>query len=262
MSRFIICQIDPEILCGAFCLQAQVQDYYEQEDQVRRRQARNMSQVCEKTAPTLVAATKLKQKAHQAKGGGGPMATTNQQKQQHQAEDIKQVSGDRRHHRASNTTQSKLVANLHSAASEGKVELVRLLLRCGADANAQDDEVSLEFLQISALLVSYQISALASSPSSPAVVVVTPTIASTAAVSAVARHARHRVSHLHGVCHGHRHRVASAATASSSVTSSTSPISAAVATAMMTHHDDHVALAFALLVLLFCVDTRADCDQK
>lgn len=40
------------------------------------------------------------------------------------------------------TQQTKLVANLHSAADEGKVELVRLLLRCGADVNAQDDEVS------------------------------------------------------------------------------------------------------------------------
>lgn len=39
-------------------------------------------------------------------------------------------------------TQTKLVANLHSAANDGKVELVRLLLRCGADVNAQDEQVS------------------------------------------------------------------------------------------------------------------------
>lgn len=39
-------------------------------------------------------------------------------------------------------TQAKLVANLHSAANEGKVELVRLLLRCGANVNAQDEQVS------------------------------------------------------------------------------------------------------------------------
>lgn len=45
-----------------------------------------------------------------------------------------------------NNTQAKLVANLHSAANEGKVELVRLLLRCGADVNAQDEQVSFKFL--------------------------------------------------------------------------------------------------------------------
>lgn len=36
-----------------------------------------------------------------------------------------------------------LVKNLISAASEGKLELCRLLLRCGADINGQDEEVSL-----------------------------------------------------------------------------------------------------------------------
>lgn len=36
----------------------------------------------------------------------------------------------------------RLEANLHSAANEGKAELVRLLLRCGADVNAQDGQVS------------------------------------------------------------------------------------------------------------------------
>lgn len=43
---------------------------------------------------------------------------------------------------AMSNTQTKLVANLHSAANDGKVELVRLLLRCGADVNAQDEQVS------------------------------------------------------------------------------------------------------------------------
>lgn len=43
---------------------------------------------------------------------------------------------------ASMKTQSKLAANLHSAATEGKVELVRLLLRCGANVNSQDEQVS------------------------------------------------------------------------------------------------------------------------
>lgn len=38
--------------------------------------------------------------------------------------------------------QQQLANSLRSAASEGKVELVRLLLRCGADVNAQDEEVS------------------------------------------------------------------------------------------------------------------------
>lgn len=36
----------------------------------------------------------------------------------------------------------QLAASLRSAANEGKVELVRLLLRCGADVNGQDEEVS------------------------------------------------------------------------------------------------------------------------
>ena len=40
------------------------------------------------------------------------------------------------------STQAKLAANLRSAANEGKVELVRLLLRCGANVNAQDEQVS------------------------------------------------------------------------------------------------------------------------
>lgn len=42
--------------------------------------------------------------------------------------------------------QSKqLAASLRTAANEGKVELVRLLLRCGADVNGQDEEVSRRF---------------------------------------------------------------------------------------------------------------------
>lgn len=43
-----------------------------------------------------------------------------------------------------NTKQQELqlAASLRSAAQEGKVELVRLLLKCGADVNAQDEEVS------------------------------------------------------------------------------------------------------------------------
>jgi len=36
----------------------------------------------------------------------------------------------------------ELAASLRKAANEGKVELVRLLLRCGANANQQDAEVS------------------------------------------------------------------------------------------------------------------------
>lgn len=36
----------------------------------------------------------------------------------------------------------QVAASLRSAASEGKVELVRLLLRCGADVDGQDEEVS------------------------------------------------------------------------------------------------------------------------
>lgn len=39
----------------------------------------------------------------------------------------------------------QLAASLRTAANEGKVELVRLLLRCGADVNAQDEEVSKRF---------------------------------------------------------------------------------------------------------------------
>lgn len=42
-----------------------------------------------------------------------------------------------------NSGQSKLVASLHGAANEGKVGLVRTLLRCGAQVNAQDEQVSL-----------------------------------------------------------------------------------------------------------------------
>lgn len=38
--------------------------------------------------------------------------------------------------------KDKLAASLIAAAGEGKVELVRLLLRCGADVNAQDEQVS------------------------------------------------------------------------------------------------------------------------
>lgn len=37
-------------------------------------------------------------------------------------------------------TQTQLVASLRSAANEGKVELVRLLLRCGANVNSQDEQ--------------------------------------------------------------------------------------------------------------------------
>lgn len=40
-------------------------------------------------------------------------------------------------------TRERLAENLRAAAAEGKVELARLLLRCGAEPNAQDEQVSL-----------------------------------------------------------------------------------------------------------------------
>lgn len=45
----------------------------------------------------------------------------------------------------------QLAASLRSAANEGKVELVRLLLKCGADVNAQDDEVSFRSFDVRVL---------------------------------------------------------------------------------------------------------------
>lgn len=44
--------------------------------------------------------------------------------------------------RLTKSGQSRLAASLHAAANEGKVELVRLLLRCGAQVNSQDEQVS------------------------------------------------------------------------------------------------------------------------
>lgn len=51
---------------------------------------------------------------------------------------------------ASDSTKQaeQLAASLRNAAREGKVDLVRLLLRCGANLNAKDEEVSALFMLI------------------------------------------------------------------------------------------------------------------
>lgn len=68
--------------------------------------------------------------------------TSNKIHNHHQVTQPQQTTTTSAASNAMSNTQTKLVANLHSAANDGKVELVRLLLRCGADVNAQDEQVS------------------------------------------------------------------------------------------------------------------------
>lgn len=140
-------------------------------------------------------------------------------------------------------TRTKLVANLHSAANEGKVELVRLLLRCGADVNAQDEQVSLKLrLSHSGCLVIDGSSC--SAASSTAIVL----------ASAVAHgHAGHRVGHLHGhrVGHLHGHGVPAAAASAVPAAAAASAVTSTAAAVPAAHHDDHIAaLTFALTFAL------------